>query len=162
MGAISKILVAVDFSDHSRSALDYAAEIARRAGAAIDVLHVWEIPVFEPPELVSAGPTASTWSLPRQNAELALAEFVAGARQRGIALHSAHTRAGVPAITIADAARAGAYDLIVVGRKGRTRLCRTLIGSVAERVIRHASCPVLCVPGPIEGSSSTQDSPRSA
>jgi universal stress protein A len=146
MNPIHKILVPVDFSEPSRSALTYAAQLARAFDATIDVLHVWEVPVFVPPEFgMSAGPDLSLSELTRQNAERLLAAFVEDAAKRGIHVQAAHTLAGVPSMTIVDAAKAGNYDLIVIGTHGRTGLSRALIGSVAERVVRHSSCAVLTV-----------------
>ena len=146
MALIRSILVPVDFSENSRSALEYAAEFARRFGAELDVLHVWEVPTFVPVEsaaLADAG--TSILELARKAAERQLEIFVATAAQKGIRVRDAKNVPGHPAHAIVDAATAGGYDLLVLGTHGRTGLSRTLIGSVAERVVRHAHCPVLTV-----------------
>jgi nucleotide-binding universal stress UspA family protein len=147
MGTIHRILVPVDFSEPSRRALDYAAELARPLGAAIEVLHVVEIPAFVP----SAGlPEArasdlSLAALVRESAEKLLAQFVGEAAERGIAVRASRLELGSPPQVITGIAVKEDYDLIVLGTHGRTGLTRALMGSVAERVVRHAPCPVLSV-----------------
>jgi universal stress protein A len=146
--SISRILVPVDFSEASRAALDYAATLARTFGATLDVLHVWEAPSFAPRAsgLVSSGAgEPSLQDLIRRNADEALDGFSEEARKRGILVRSSRTEMGVPWHTIVNEARAGNYDLVVLGTHGRTGLPRVLLGSVAENVVRHAHCPVLSV-----------------
>lgn len=147
MNAIRHILVPADFSEPSRAALDYAAELARPFDASIDVLYVWEAPTFIPtrglPE--AAVPDLSLLELFRKNAEDALAQFVREAQARAIEVRASFAEFGPPASTITDFARKREYDLIVIGTHGRTGFSRAFIGSVAERVVRHATCPVLAV-----------------
>jgi universal stress protein A len=81
----------------------------------------------------------------RRNAEEALAQFVGEASKAGVRIRAARADRGSPAHAIVDAAKLGNYDLIVLGTHGRTGLSHMLIGSVAERVVRHAPCPVLSV-----------------
>lgn len=147
MKAIRQILVPSDFSEPSRAALDYAAELARPFEAKIDVLHVWEAPTFIPPAgLLEAGVAdLSLIDVFRKAAETALDQFVLAAQKRGVAVRASFAELGPPADTITEFARKRDYDLIVIGTHGRTGLSRALIGSVAERVVRHASCPVLAV-----------------
>jgi nucleotide-binding universal stress UspA family protein len=148
MNAIRRILVPVDFSTPSRAALDYAAEIATKLGATVDVIHVWQLPGFVPLGSGMSGAGVGELAMTdmiRQSAEEALAGFVDEARKRNVVVGSARTLAGAPTHAIVDAARAGNYDLIVVGTHGRTGLPRVLLGSVAENVVRHAHCPVLAV-----------------
>jgi nucleotide-binding universal stress UspA family protein len=154
MDAISRILVPVDFSDPSRVALDYAATLARTFRATVDVLHVWDAPSFAPRASGLVGLPAGEPSLDeliRRNADEALDGFVADARKRGVSVRSSRTERGAPWHTIVEVARAGSYDLVVIGTHGRTGLPRVLLGSVAENVVRHAHCPVLSVRP--EGSS---------
>lgn len=145
MTTIRQILVPVDFSEHSSAALDYAAGLARMAGASVDVLHVWQVPIFEPPGPLVPEAATSLWEAARRNAEQAVETFRAAASKRGIAVRSSKAVAGTPANAIVDVAESGGYDLIVIGTHGRTGISRALIGSVAERVVRHAHCPVLAV-----------------
>jgi nucleotide-binding universal stress UspA family protein len=150
MSTLRRILVPVDFSEPSRLAFDYAAELAQTFGAELDVLHVWEAPAFVPPgSVVAMGSSgASLVELVRKGAEDALQDFVANAERRGTKVRSARAEMGHAVHTITEAASRGGYDLVVMGTHGRSGLSRALIGSVAERVVRHAPCPVLTVRAP--------------
>ncbi|HTQ05629.1 MAG TPA: universal stress protein [Polyangiaceae bacterium] len=147
MQAIRKILVPVDFSESSRVALEHALGWAAPFAAKVDVLHVWQAPAFIPtanlPDAVSADTTLV--ELVKKNAEAALERFVAEVRERGLGVREALSEPGSPAHTIVEVAKQGRYDLIVLATHGHTGLAHALIGSVAERVVRHASCPVLTV-----------------
>lgn len=150
MATIRRILVPTDFSEHSRAALDYAAALARSLEASIDVLHVWEAPAFVPPGgfYETGGRDTSLVDIIRKNAESSLAEFVADAKKRGVEVQASFAELGSPSQTITQFAETRGYDLIVIGSHGRTGLAHALIGSVAERVVRHACCPVLAVRKP--------------
>ncbi len=146
MKPIRTILVPVDFSENSRKALEYAADLASRYGATLDVLHVWSVVTFLPTDTpLNAGPQAELVRLVQTNAEAELEKFLAEARQQGVSVTHARAELGVPAQAILDAAKQGGYDLIVMGTRGRGRFAQVLLGSVAERVVRHAHCPVLTV-----------------
>jgi universal stress protein A len=145
MNPIRQILVATDFSEQSREALDYAAQLARPFGSAIDILHIWEVPTFVPAGGAAGFGNASLFEMIRKGAEEALNKFVDDASKREISVRFAKTEAGAPAYRITEFAKEGGYDLIVVGTHGRTGLSRVLLGSVAENVVRHAPCPVLAV-----------------
>jgi len=150
MQAVRKILVPVDFSEPSRVALEHAAVWAVPFGAKIDVLHVWQAPAFVPlPSLPEASPADATLiELVRKAAAQALDRFVAEVTKQGVPVREVLSEPGSPAHTIVDVAKKGGYDLLVLGTHGHTGLAHALIGSVAERVVRHASCPVLTVPSP--------------
>jgi nucleotide-binding universal stress UspA family protein len=147
MPSIRRILVPVDFSEPSVRALEYADEVARPFDATIDVLHVFDAPsLLLTGGLIETAPSdAAVVELAKVNAERALHAFIADARRRGIVVRSARAEIGPVPQTIASIAGNDAYDLIVIGTHGRTGLPRALIGSVAERVVRHAHCPVLTV-----------------
>lgn len=147
MEAPRRILVPVDLSEPSRAALDYANGLARAFDASIDVLHVAEVPSFVPlanlPEV--RGDDLSLVELVRSQAEQALSTFLDEAAGRGINVRHPRVELGTPAQVIVQHAKTFQHDLIVIGTHGRTGLSHALIGSVAERVIRHAPCPVLSV-----------------
>jgi len=136
------ISCAIDFSDHSRAAFDRAVELASRLYATLTLLHV-SPPAFpggeallvhgEPGDQLAMGPLSARLDAWRMEAERALGRPV-----RTVLL------AGNPAREIARYSRQGT-DLIVVGTRGPTGLGRLLLGSVAERVVRDAACPVLVV-----------------
>lgn len=145
MSKISKILAPTDFSESSQAALTQAAELARAFNARLEVLHVWEIPVFLPGELVVgvSGAQESLMELVQKRANQRLAELAAKAGASGLQISALSCVLGVPHATIVDTATAGGHDMIVLGSHGRTGLKRALLGSVAERVVRHAPCTVV-------------------
>lgn len=137
-----RILVATDFSTASDEALDRAIGLAQRSGATLEILHVVELA-----EEIPFGATAfdSDYGVFYANVD----------RQLSVRADRS-TRAGVPcetkiiegsaAVEISRRAREIGADLIVVGTHGRTGLAHVVLGSVAERIVRHATCPVLTVP----------------
>jgi nucleotide-binding universal stress UspA family protein len=143
---MKRILVPVDFSDASRKALEHAAELARAFSATIDLLHVWEAPRYLPPELVIAGPSPQQTlaELSHARAETELREFVQSSGPIAQLIGEVRNVEGVPAAKIVEVAATG-YDLLVMGSHGRTGFRHLLIGSVAERVVRHAKIQVLTV-----------------
>ena len=150
MAAIRKILVPVDFSDPSRAALDYAAELARPFDASIDLLHVWQPPTFVGTASLPEAPSvdAGLTDLVRKNAEEVSERFAAEAKKRGLPVREVRCEPGVPARAIVEVAKAERYDLIVIGTHGRSGFTHAVMGSVAERVVRHSDCPVLTVRAP--------------
>ena len=135
------ILVPTDFSDPSKKALKYAARLAEFFGSHVTLIHVVE-PVMSPDFT---------------NFPLALDEekVIENARHRLLALaksclhpnslQTAVVRTGSPFHEIAEAARELKSDLIIIATHGYTGVRRALLGSTAERVVRHAQCPVLTV-----------------
>jgi universal stress protein A len=148
MQQFQSILVPVDFSESSRRALEYAAVLGRPFKAKIDVLHVWQVPSFLPPDaaLGAATQTLELTKLVQENADKELSRFVSRAQEDGIAIATTRSEPGVPSATIVEVAKNGAHDLIVMGTHGRTGFSRVMLGSVAERVVRLAPCAVLTVP----------------
>ncbi len=138
-----RILVPIDFSPYADAAVELAVELARPLGARVDLLHI-----FRPPaEIVTAYelavPTAYHEDL-RAASQAQLDAAVAkvhAAKVEG----EGHLRDGAPADAICDQAREIGADLIVMGTRGRTGLAHVLLGSVAQRVLKIAPCPVLTV-----------------
>jgi universal stress protein A len=140
-----QILVPVDFSPSSWHALEVASALAAIHHAQVDVLHVWDLPLLAHPDEIATGsrlPPSLVESV-RDHAQLQLERFLARAKAAGLSIRKAETVAGSPYPTIVEKAERENYDLIVVGTHGRTGLSRAFLGSVAERVVRHAGCPVL-------------------
>jgi nucleotide-binding universal stress UspA family protein len=133
-------LVPVDFSDSARHAVDLAAELVRPGGAGITLLHVVEAPVsysgeLPDPEFLQA--------LDRHSAEH-LDQWAAQLRGRVSVPVAIRSRVGWAGAEILAALDRDPYvDLVVMGSHGRTGLARVLLGSVAEKIVRHARCPVL-------------------
>ena len=140
---IKRILVPTDFSAHADAALDYAIELAEPLGATIALLHVIEDPLAAgmwSSELYSAEIAGLQINL-MKDAEERLRRTVADAANPVITEHVVRT--GRAAATIVEAAVDTKADLIVMGTAGRTGLAHMVMGSVAERVVRAAPCPVL-------------------
>jgi nucleotide-binding universal stress UspA family protein len=146
MSKISKILVPVDLSSCSRTALDYALSLGAELGAKIQVLYVTDLPRFraEPRVAVSGGSvTLREYALGEARAELgAFLEQLDAAQRARI---TTAVEAGSPRDGILAHAKSEGSDLIVMGTHGRTGRVHALAGSVAESVVRMASCPVLTV-----------------
>jgi nucleotide-binding universal stress UspA family protein len=145
MRDIKLILVPTDFSAASERALDVAMDIARMTGAALELLHVdpatiWVLP---PPGDAIAGPVDLSESL--ATSVVQLEATIARVRAAGVVCTGV-SQAGKPDAEIVDHARTRGAGLIVVGSHGRTGVSHLLAGSVAEKVVRHAPCPILVVP----------------
>lgn len=138
-----QILVPTDFSPSARAALEDAAAIATTYAAALDVIHVWEISTYTAAGMGGFGLPSTVIDSVSAQAHSMMEELVSEARTKGIAIRNAQVIAGDAARSIVDTATNGKYDLIVIGTHGRQLLARVLLGSVAERVVRHALCPVL-------------------
>jgi nucleotide-binding universal stress UspA family protein len=148
MIAIKNILVATDFGEAADSALRYGRELAARFGATLHVLNVMD-------DLFATGYAIEAYSafVPemQQAVETAarrrLRELLVDSDGSGPATTSA-IRTGSPAYAIVDYAQEHGIDLIVMGTHGRGALAHVVMGSVAERVVRFAPCPVLTIRHP--------------
>lgn len=147
MNYLRRILVPVDYSACSRSALEHAAMLAKSFNATIDLLYVWEAPAFVAPEAMvgAAGTTQTLAQLASDQAQAAMREFVAQAREDGIEIANTRVEQGDPAHTIVALAEREGYDLIAMGTHGRSGFAHLLLGSVAEKVVRRSTRPVLTV-----------------
>ena len=147
MKPVQRILVPTDFSDCSAAAADLAAQLARQLGAAVEVVTV----VDTSPLLEAYGDVAYR--------EERIADIRGQAGRKLDAFTEAHC-AGIESVRsqvrdgntldeILEAARETGSELIVMGTHGRTGLAHLLIGSIAEKVVRHSPLPVLTVRGPV-------------
>src|ERR1041385_773029 len=139
---IQRILATTDFSDESLAGVRYALSLAERLKAAVALLHV-----IEPPSRI-AGMEAVV--LAREDSEVrelarAQLKMIAARETKGDLKVTSLLRIGSPFHEITKAAREAAADLIVIATHGYTGARRVLLGSTAERVVRHAQCPVLVV-----------------
>jgi nucleotide-binding universal stress UspA family protein len=135
-----KILCPVDFSDGSERALEMAARLAVEHGAELVVTHAW----FLPPMTVEYALAPAMFDSVERDAAHGLDEAVQRARGYGARNATPLLLEGLPWQRIAEASEG--CDLVVMGTHGRTGLSRVLIGSVAEKVVRHAHASVLVVP----------------
>jgi nucleotide-binding universal stress UspA family protein len=136
-----KILCPVDFSDPSREAMHVAAELARKLDGSLTLLHVVSLPSVGFPEMAFGLPTGEVAS----QVEVMLDEWRKDARSLGVHVVHTQTSVGTPYQEIVRIAREQSYGLIVIGTHGRTGLDHLLVGSVAEKIVRRAPCPVLTV-----------------
>jgi nucleotide-binding universal stress UspA family protein len=152
MPTISKILVPVDFSEGSRKALRQAASLAEAFETELTVLHVWEPPLYVFPEVMVQVPGERNQSLEeyaRVRADEEMEKFIADNLQPPLSERvQTRVECGHPFQAIVDVAKDGGFDLIVMGTHGRRGLPHLLIGSIAEKVVRQAPCPVLTVRDP--------------
>jgi len=140
--AISTILVPTDFSPSSMGALEYARLMAERFGATLHLVHVCEQPVAA--AAWTDGYALSMLQMREQIAENAEEQLKALAAAQPVAA-STEVLTGTPAHGIIEVAKARGVSLIVMGTHGYGSLNHILLGSVAERVVRGAPCPVLTV-----------------
>jgi nucleotide-binding universal stress UspA family protein len=155
MQRVKRIVVATDFSSCSRDAVDYAVFLAETFGASLDVLHViWEPPTYVGAEVMVDISGQSRQSLGRfayNQAEKEMSTVLAEIRTAHDVKLVPRLELGDPPSTILRIAAEDQYDMIVMGTHGRTGISHLLMGSVAEKVVRRASCPVLTVHGPPHG-----------
>ena len=141
---LKKILVAVDFSEHSQTALRYAEEFAKAFDAEVLLCHV-----VEHADLLSRIPPGGEAYFPpnlpeiqKQHAQEECDRLLA---ESEIARGRVVLAEGTPFVEIVRLAREEGADLIITGTHGRGAVAHMLLGSVAERVVRKAPCPVLTV-----------------
>lgn len=140
---IRNILVPVDFSEHSRKALRYARPFAEQFGAQLTLLHVIE-PIVLPVDIAYV--PAAPIEIDEQRMADARTQLGLIAKELGatVPVESA-VRLGRAWKEITDAARQKHMDLLIIATHGYTGLKHALLGSVAEKIVRHAPCPVLVV-----------------
>ena len=139
------ILVAVDGSKQSLEAARYAMVLAKRMDAKVHIIHVVEVA-----GAAMVGPAGTgAWGQVLESMKESARTFVGLAVREAEDAKVPHTVDVVEAVDaaagIAKAADDGRADLIVVGSHGRRGIQRALLGSVAEKVVRSAPCPVLVV-----------------
>ena len=142
---VQHILVPVDFSPYSDGAITYAVALAGKLQARVTLLHI----IHETP--IGVGDMAS--ALPYTYLQDLEAEIMRSLEEQLTRLQNAGVQSdvlvlhGVPFQTIVDVAKEQKVDLIIMGTHGRTGLPHVLLGSVAEKVVRLAPCPVLVTRG---------------
>lgn len=145
MSPFQKILVPIDFSPHSDEALRVACEMAETFGASLTLVNVFSAPIYPMPEgAYVAMPAAYADVVAATNKRLEETCAVVKRDHQALAVDS-RALEGVPFREIVAFARKQGIDLIVMGTHGRTGLKHALLGSVAEKVVRKASCAVLTV-----------------
>jgi nucleotide-binding universal stress UspA family protein len=144
--AIKQILIPVDFSDASLRALEYAKEFAAPFRAELILLYVVE-PIYyaTPADLYATSPNLSLLiDEQRRSGKAQLARLEAKLRKAKRKVRAV-LKTGSPAQVIVDTAKRLKADMVIMATHGRTGLAHVVLGSVAERVVRAAHCPVLTV-----------------
>lgn len=142
MNRIQNILVPHDFSEYSRHAAVFARDLALKYDARLTLLHVYRPPGMAFPDgFVAAGPKALSELMERIN--VALQKEKERIIEEGPVPVELLQVQGVPFSEILEHAKKAKVDLIVMGTHGRTGLRHALMGSVAEKVVRKAPCPVV-------------------
>jgi universal stress protein A len=139
---IKSILVPIDFSDTSKKALVYAVRMAEQFGATITMLNVVE-PVATPD--FAYHPLMLETDQIKNAAKTQLVAMVKKLNLPENLIEHTVVRYGAPYVEITEAARTLKVDLIIITTHGYTGLKHVFLGSTAERVVRHAPCPVLTV-----------------
>jgi nucleotide-binding universal stress UspA family protein len=149
MLSLRRILVPIDFSPPSRDALVYAAALADKVGAELILLHVVQDLAVFLPDAVTVTPVALP---PVEQLTAAVREgltrFLRESQLEGRQVQE-EVREGSPHAEIVTFAAEAGIDLIVMGTHGRGGLRHMLLGSVTEKVVRSAPCPVLTVRHPL-------------
>jgi nucleotide-binding universal stress UspA family protein len=145
MKDLKNIVVATDFSEIADHALDETIDLASRLGAQITLVHSFEIPVYGFPDGILVAPAEVTAQL-QSGAQKQLMRTIEARRERGVAITPV-LRMGAPWEEVSRVATETGAGLIVAGTHGRRGLSHVLLGSVAERLVRTASLPVLIIHG---------------
>jgi nucleotide-binding universal stress UspA family protein len=138
------ILAPTDFSEYSKQAVASALEWAQKFGAKLTMLHVIELPPYPVEGYVPPSLSATFMDDLERQAITDLAQLVPEAESTGVEVARV-VAVGSPYRKIIDMAEAEQVDLIVMATAGRTGFSRLVMGSIAERVVRSASCPVLTI-----------------
>lgn len=153
------IVVGVDESEHGRRALSVGVDLAKRLHIGCHVVHAWNLPSMA---WVSpfAGPAACFVDL-EPGERSWLAELLAGVTDKGLTI-TGEVKQGLAGPAIVEAAGNLQAALIVVGSVGHGALVGTLLGSVSEYCVHHASCPVVVVPPEDREAPAAHDSRAAA
>ena len=148
MISLKRILVPTDFSEPSMIAVRYAKELARTFNASLQILHVMEDPNFAGWTVHGYSPTLPGVLKEIENhASDSLNEIFTQTELQELHVELIK-KWGVPFVEIIRHAKTQETDLIVMGTHGRGAIKHILLGSVAERVVRKANCPVMTVRHP--------------
>lgn len=151
MVKIQKILCAVDFSEYSLEALEYATHLVLKEEASLYLVHIVDSrmydyggPIYEP------GPNVVNTVVDQESIDMLKARLLEKVPEGFQGKVEAAVSFGVPFVEIIKFAKAFDVDLIVMGTHGRSGIAHMLIGSVTEKVVRKAPCPVLSVKVPVK------------
>lgn len=129
-------------------------DLARRYEATLELVHVFDISIYSMPDGI---PMFAPGQFEQVTADLErlLENARRDALAAGATVVDVHMLQGNPGMEVLRFARDGSFDLIVLGTHGRTGIKHLLIGSVAERIVRHSPCPVFTVKAAAQTESAT-------
>ncbi len=142
---VQRILCPIDFSEPSTHALEQAAQLARWYGARLAVLHVRPTVMVQPSEVPAGGPVAAWVTAELEDSRQRVAAACREVTAAGVDVEVL-AAAGRPITEILASAASPPADLVVIGTHGTSGFQHLVLGSVAEKVLRQAPCPVLTVP----------------
>lgn len=146
MIALKNVLVATDFEEAAAVALTYGRGLARTFGATLHVLHVLDDVGARAATMAGYGVDVERMQIElEQAAQTQLDALLSDEDRRDLRAKAVVLTSTTPALSIVQYARDEAVNLIVVGTHGRGVVSHFLVGSVAERIVRTAPCPVLTV-----------------
>ena len=140
---VRRILVPVDFSESTPTLLEWAAHLAAEHASSVSLLHAYHLPV-EFQQLEGAYLPSDFWASVKAEAEESLGRLADDLKRHGVETETIVCE-GYAATVIVDEAKSRDVDLIVIGTHGLSGLKHLLLGSIAERVVQKAPCPVLTV-----------------
>ncbi len=140
---LQRIMVPLDFSDHSHKALRYAVKLAEQFNAEVELVNV-VTPVIYAEGMVLPAAMENLDRVSEEHAQRALEKV---SREEGVnhVKVTTHVLLGNPYDEIVNHARKQKTDLLLITTHGRTGLQHFLLGSTAEKILRHAPCPVMVV-----------------
>ncbi len=140
---LKKILCPIDHSDCSKEALKYAVSFAMKDEATLYLLHVIDIRTFdESLDMIAKRPSPDDETI--KQLKIKLLECVPGEISSDMQIEAIIVQ-GIPFAEIINIAKEKEIDLLVMGTHGRTGIAHIMLGSVSEKVVRKAPCPVLTV-----------------
>jgi nucleotide-binding universal stress UspA family protein len=145
---IQKVLCPIDCSEGSKVALEYALFVGKHFNAKVHVLHAWHVAHHVRPDLsvwMEAHGQQPISKVVALEAQAETDRFLSSVATTASAALEVHVLEGEPATTIVDFASQHKLDLIVMGTHGHSGWVHLALGSVAEKVVRRAPCPVLTV-----------------
>lgn len=140
---LKRILVPIDFSEHAPPVIEWAGMLAEEHSSELVLLHAYHLPV-EFQQVEGAYLPQDFWQSVKSEAEENLEAHAEALRKRGLTV-TVVVREGYPATVIEDEAAEQDIDLVVIGTHGLSGLKHLLLGSIAERVVQKAPCPVLTI-----------------
>jgi len=147
---IKKVIVPIDFSDYSKSALRYAVNFTKSFDAELILIYVVE-PVIYPPDFSMGQIAMPSINIDWDNKAKEELQKLAKNEVTGVKSVKTIVKTGKPFVEIIETAKDEDADLIIIATHGHSGVEHILFGSTAEKVVRKAPCPVLTLREPIKG-----------